>query len=128
MAGHVWREMVGHCAAEQPYEACGLLSGRCGRAETIWKMENADRSPFSFSMREEQIRKVFGQMEQRGERLVAIYHSHPAAPAYPSPHDIEHACYPETAYLVLSLAGQQPVLGCFRIHGRQVTPLRCILY
>ncbi|MDA5110657.1 M67 family metallopeptidase [Brevibacillus thermoruber] len=123
IAERVLHEMVDHCQKELPYEACGLLSGGNGRAVTIWKMENADKSLFSFSMKEEQILSVFTQMEKRGEQLVAIYHSHPTAPAYPSPYDIEFANYPEAAYLILSLAGEQPEIGCFRITGKQVTLL-----
>jgi proteasome lid subunit RPN8/RPN11 len=120
--------MVNHCLAEQPYEACGLLSGRYGRAETLWKMVNMDRSPDSFSMDARQIQQVFQLISKRGEQLVGIYHSHPTAPPYPSREDIEYAYYTHAAYLIVSLAAAQPALGCFHIRGKQALPLHVVVF
>ncbi len=128
VAQRVWDEMVRHCLEQLPNEACGLLSGKRGRAETIWKMDNMEHSPVSFSMDEGQIRSVFHGLDKMGEELVGIYHSHPTAPAYPSPHDMEHATYPEAAYLIVSLANLQPWVGCFRIRGKQAIPLPIFIF
>ncbi|WP_269084371.1 M67 family metallopeptidase [Brevibacillus choshinensis] len=124
----VWREMLNHCLAEQPFEACGLLSGKYGRAETLWKMANVDRSPDSFAMDSRQIQQVFHLISKRGEQLVGIYHSHPTAPPYPSMEDIAYASYTNVAYLILSLAGTQPALRCFNIRGIHAIPQRFVLF
>ncbi|MGG1661769.1 M67 family metallopeptidase [Brevibacillus sp. NRS-1366] len=124
----VWREMLNHCLTEQPFEACGLLSGRYGRVETLWRMVNMDRSPDSFSMDSRQIQQVFQIISNRGEQLVGIYHSHPTAPPYPSSEDIAYSSYTDVAYLILSLAGPKPALGCFHIKGMHALPRSFVLF
>ncbi len=42
-------------------------------------------------------------MRESGEKLFAIYHSHPHAPASPSPLDRDEAAYPDALYLIISL-------------------------
>lgn len=86
-----------------------------------------DLSPDSFSMDTGQIQQVFQIISNRGEQLVGIYHSHPIAPPYPSREDIEYAPYSDVAYLILSLAGPQPVLRCFHIKGMLALPRRFVL-
>lgn len=119
----VWQGMIAHCFSNLPYEACGLLSGRNGRADTLWVMENVKRSPVSFEMDMEQIRQVFWMMERRGEEFVGIFHSHPTASPYPSTSDIAHASYPDQAYIIVSLANGTANVGCYRIVNRRVIPL-----
>jgi proteasome lid subunit RPN8/RPN11 len=120
--------MVLHCLEQRPYEACGLFSGREGRLETIWRMVNVDRSPVSFSMDVEEIGKVFQAMKDRGEELTGIYHSHPTAPAIPSPEDIAFSCYPTAAYIIVSLENVPPSYGCYRIDGQNAAPIRVAFY
>ena len=53
--------------------------------------------------------------------MLAIYHSHTASPAYPSQTDINLATYPDSIYLIVSLAeGEQPLRG-FRIDDGEVS-------
>lgn len=113
-----------HCLEERPYEACGLLSGRNGRAETIWRMANVDKSPVSFSMDMDQIESVFQTIRARQEQLVAVYHSHPTAPPIPSREDIAFAAYPEAAYIIVSLAKKQPTFACYQIREMIASPRR----
>jgi proteasome lid subunit RPN8/RPN11 len=118
--------MIFHCRNELPLEGCGLLSGKNGIAETLWPMENINRSPSSFSMDLNQIEEVFELINDRDESLVGIYHSHPTADAYPSPQDISYNNYPEVAHIILSFAqsAYRPDVKCFQIKGKNVTPLK----
>lgn len=111
-----------HCQEERPHEACGLLSGRKGRVETLWRMENIDKSPISFAMDMDQIETVFQAIRARGEQLVGVYHSHPTAPPIPSREDIAYAAYPEAAYIIVSLAHSQPTFACYQIRGLVAIP------
>jgi [CysO sulfur-carrier protein]-S-L-cysteine hydrolase len=61
------------------------------------------------------------KMEERGEELSAIYHSHTASPAYPSQTDINLAAYPDALYLIFSLAEGEKDLRGFRIEDGEVT-------
>src|SRR5690606_4098074 len=112
----VWEAMIRHCRDQLPNEACGLLSGRGGRASSIWPMKNTAASPFSFRMDDQQVKRVFEHIHTLGEQLAGIYHSHPTAPAVPSPLDILLAPYEDIPYIVVSLAGPAPEVGCYRIN------------
>ncbi|WP_262421891.1 M67 family metallopeptidase [Bacillus aquiflavi] len=119
----VWNEMIRHCKNELPYEACGLLSGRKRKLETIWKMDNIEKSAYSFAMDLDQITNTIQLMEKRKESLTGIYHSHPTGLPYPSKEDILNAHYPKAAYFIVSLANQKPIVRCFRIQDKSVYPL-----
>ena len=60
------------------------------------------------------------EMRQRGEQLVAIYHSHPrASEPEPSETDVRLAYYPSATYLIIGLGGPEPVMHAYRISEQQ---------
>lgn len=99
-------ELLAHARAEVPNEACGLLSGSLadGMATSYHPARNADASPFVYTVHpEDLVRIVFG-IEDAGEDLVAIFHSHTHTPAVPSPTDRRQAHYPDCFYVLASLS------------------------
>ena len=53
--------------------------------------------------------------EQRTE-IIAIYHSHPSPPAYPSATELALAFWPDAVYIICSLEHpEEPVLRGFRL-------------
>lgn len=108
------REVVAHCLAGRPNEACGLLLGRGGRVLRVHCLRNADHSPFSFLIEPEDQIRVIEEMERDKLELTAIYHSHPSSEARPSPRDVQRASWPEAFHLIVSLRGE-PVQKVFRI-------------
>lgn len=118
--------MTSHCMKDRPFEACGLLSGKGGRCETIWPMINVEKSPYSFAISDEAIEKAMAQMKERGEALTGIYHSHPTALPYPSKEDQRHNGYPTVAYFIVSLQGREPVVRCFQVTPSKVQPIKII--
>lgn len=119
----VLEAMVEHARAESPLEACGLVGGRPGRAERFYPTPNADASPVHYTIPPLEILRVMRELDREGLDLVAIFHSHPATRAYPSPTDIRNAHYPDSVYLILSLAGAAPDLRGYRIVDGQVDPV-----
>jgi proteasome lid subunit RPN8/RPN11 len=96
------RQVIG----DAPLEACGILGGtRSGevlQAEWIYPARNQLRSPSQYQIDPVDQLQAFNDLEIKGLELVAIYHSHPAGPAYPSALDIERAYYPEAVQLIWS--------------------------
>lgn len=115
MKRSVYEEVIHYCKEQLPFEACGLLSGESGIANTLWKMENVQRSPVSFAMDMIEVKNVFDIIKSNGELLTGIFHSHPTDQAYPSRQDIANAHYPEAAYCIVSFSTIIPVMKCFHI-------------
>lgn len=112
--------MIAHALAEAPREACGLITG-CGEsAGRIHPLPNIETDPNRYLVDPEAQIRVLKEARERDEELVAIYHSHPRSPAYPSPTDIEWAFYPEAIYVIVSLAERTPRMRAFTIRGGQV--------
>ena len=102
-------EIVAHARAEAPKECCGLIAGANGRATRVIRCTNASPTPeVRYSLKE--LRAVI-EIEDAGEELVAIYHSHPRSPAHPSPTDRREAHWPVAAYVLVSLRYDRPVPG-----------------
>lgn len=84
-------------------EVCGLI-GRRGEQIECYPIENAaiDASVL-FALNASEQLTAFKSMEQKGQSLFAIYHSHPSSPPVPSEVDIEEASYSDALYLIISL-------------------------
>jgi len=108
--------IIAHARAEAPLEACGLLAGTGGQVQRLYRLANSEQSPLSYRLDPLQQLRAFEDMEAQGWELLAIYHSHPASPAYPSPRDVDLAYYPAAVYVIVSLLDPaRPVLRGFRI-------------
>jgi len=108
--------IVAHAQAEAPREACGLLAGAGGQVQRLYRLANSEQSPLSYRPDPREQLRAFEDMEAQGWELLAIYHSHPASPAYPSPRDVGLAYYPDAVYVIVSLLDPaRPVLRGFRV-------------
>lgn len=115
-------EMVVHGLREFPNECCGLVAGKDGVPVKVFPMRNADASPVTYRLDPKEQLRVFGEIDDEGLDLFAIYHSHTHSEAYPSEIDRRQAFYPEARYLVLSLSDREnPVIRAFRIEDGEVT-------
>ena len=120
----LYEEIVAHGQSRYPKEACGLLAGPADgawRAVQVYPMRNVEDSPVGYSMDPPQQLRVEQQMRSRSQRLIAIYHSHTASAAYPSPVDVNRAISPDVSYVLVSLQDQgHPVVRSFRIDGAAI--------
>lgn len=101
-----------------PAECCGLIGGTDeGRTQSIYRLANvATNAEVAYEAAPEELFAAQRQMRQRGESLLAIYHSHPrATQPTPSETDVRLAYYPDATYLIIGLAGTQPMVNAFRI-------------
>ncbi len=99
-------ELLAHARAELPNEACGLVSGSLatGHATRFHPARNLEASPLRYNVHPEDLVRITFAVEDAGEELVAIFHSHTHSPAVPSATDLRAAMYPEPFYLLASLA------------------------
>lgn len=120
-------ELLAHAREDAPNECCGLLGGKDGALTTYYRVRNAEASPLRYMLDPTEQLRANNQMEERGEELAAIYHSHTGSPAYPSQTDINLALmdrredgevvgktplFPGAIYLIASLAeGEEPLRG-----------------
>ena len=78
-------ELMRHARAELPNEACGLLSGSLasGRAIRFHPARNVEASPLRYDVHPEDLVRITFAIEDAGEELVAIFHSHTRSAAVP---------------------------------------------
>jgi proteasome lid subunit RPN8/RPN11 len=96
-------EMVAHAREDDPNECCGMLGGADGSAATLYRAANAEASPLRYSIDAGEQFRLMGEIEEAGEELVGIYHSHTRSAAYPSQTDVNLAGWPDAVYVIVSL-------------------------
>jgi proteasome lid subunit RPN8/RPN11 len=103
------QKVIDALRAGVPNEACGVLvSDRPwseGGAAARWvSMRNAAESPYRYLIDADEQLKVWMQLDAADEVVWAIVHSHVASEARPSQTDVGLAAYPESLYVIASLA------------------------
>jgi proteasome lid subunit RPN8/RPN11 len=125
-------ELLAHARSEAPNEACGILAGSLadGRATAYHPARNADASAFVYTVHPDDLVRIVLGIEDAGQDLVAIFHSHIQTPAVPSPTDRRQAMYPDAIYLLATLVDPDVLpmqaLRAWRIRDGEATeaPLR----
>ena len=114
-------QILAHAMESEPAECCGLIGGATQHVSSIYPLHNvAADTNISYEAAPEDLFAAQRQMRERGEELLAIYHSHPrAAEPTPSVTDVRLAYYPQAVYFIIGLAGPQPVIRAFRISERE---------
>jgi len=110
--------IVAHARETAPAECCGLISSINGsRSSSIYRLKNVrPDSDRAYEAAPEELFAAQRQMRERGEDLLAIYHSHPRSNnPTPSETDVRLAYYPAATYLIIGLGGEQPVVQAFLI-------------
>lgn len=126
----LYEEVIAHCRQEYPKEACGILAGAGEQVSRVFPMTNVDQSPISYTFDPKEQLRVQKVLAQERLELLAIYHSHTASAAYPSPVDIARASEPGVAllmpdvrYVLVSLKDrQQPDIKNYTIRDGRVLP------
>jgi proteasome lid subunit RPN8/RPN11 len=119
-ANHV-AAIISHARAAAPQECCGLIGGSAnGHTQTIYPAKNVAADPLvTYEAAAEDLFAAQRAMRERGEQLLAIYHSHPRARTpEPSPTDVRLAYYPSAVYFIAGLGNDEPCLRAFCIDER----------
>ena len=113
-------EIVKHCVAGLPNEACGLIAGTIDgdvkQIEKIYLLTIIDKSREHFSMDPKEPLAAVKDARANHYTMLGNFHSHPESPSRPSQED-KRLAYDSTAeYLILSLQEENhPVLKAFGV-------------
>lgn len=115
-------EMVAHAREDLPNECCGMIGGRDGVATSVVRVENAAASPLRYEMDPQGQYDALKSIEDGGDELLAIYHSHTKSAAYPSQTDVNQAvAWPEQVYVIVSLADSEaPDVKAFLLQDMKI--------
>jgi proteasome lid subunit RPN8/RPN11 len=101
-------EMVAHAREDLPNECCGMIGGSDGEATSVIRVANSAASPLRYEMDPQEQYNALKAVEDGGDELLAIYHSHTKSAAYPSQTDVNQAvAWPEQIYVIVSLADER---------------------
>jgi proteasome lid subunit RPN8/RPN11 len=113
--------IIEHAHKEYPLEGCGILAGKAGKITNFYPMANTEKSSSCYLMEPEEQLRVFQEIERKRLELSAIYHSHPHTVAFPSQRDVDHAFYPDSLILIISLIDRKaPQIGVFQIEEGRI--------
>ncbi|MBE0411900.1 MAG: M67 family metallopeptidase [Anaerolineales bacterium] len=116
-----WDQILADVESRKTEEACGLIAGLSGVAEEVIPVSNQYHSLERYRMDPSEQLKAFERIEQQDWQLLAIYHSHPKGPSFPSATDIAEAAYPGIINLIISPNQRGWIYRGFLIEGKQVT-------
>ncbi|MDO8484038.1 MAG: M67 family metallopeptidase [Candidatus Limnocylindrales bacterium] len=102
-------QIVASARAEYPNEMCGLIVGDApvadgGRALRFEPTRNKAASPYRYEIDPDDLLRLTIATDDADEVFWGIVHSHTHTPAVPSPTDVGLAFYPDSLYLLVSLA------------------------
>lgn len=118
-------EIIAHAREDAPRECCGLIAGRNGQLEDLYRLTNLAPGNRLYEIDPREIYDLeFRTLPARDQEIVAIYHSHPETEAYPSATDRAQAFWPDAYYLICSLADpESPVIRAFRLGQPEVVEI-----
>jgi Predicted metal-dependent protease of the PAD1/JAB1 superfamily len=119
--------LVAHARAESPNEACGLIAGTAAAADdgvaTRWlPARNRAASPLRYELHPDDLVRAVLALDDAGESIWAIVHSHVRSPARPSPTDVSLAFYPDALYVLVSLSPSEadPATGAESVRAWRI--------
>jgi len=120
IARDAYGEMVAHCWAGLPLEACGLLAGAGDDATVCYPTANVAESALVYTVDPKGFLRADRDAEARGLTILGVFHSHTHTAAYPSPTDVAQAPDPGWHYVLVSLADGVPAVRSYRIVGGNI--------
>ena len=114
-------DVIEHARAEAPNECVGVITVRDGVAQQVIRATNAAASPLRYELDPRELFRIHEAIDESGDDLGAIYHSHTRSKPEPSQTDINLAFYPDALYLIVGVAGEEADVRAWRIVERRVS-------
>ncbi len=97
-----------------------MIASVDGRAVAVHRVRNSAASPLRYEMDGMEQYRVQTAIEDAGQQLGAIYHSHTRSDPYPSQTDINLAFYPGSLYVIVGVKDPEPDVRAWTILDGQV--------
>ena len=120
IARELYQQIVRQAEAEAPTECCGMIASRGGEALAVHPAVNQAASPLRYEIDGVEQYQIQMAIEDAGQDLGAIYHSHTRSAPYPSQTDINLAFYPDALYIIVGVAASEPEVRAYTIRDGQV--------
>lgn len=121
-------ELVAHVLEDPRNEICGVVAVEPGGARgaavavAVHRAANLHASPLRFEIEPMELYRLNGSIEERGQQIGGIYHSHVRSEPYPSQTDINYARgWPGVEWIIVGLAGEAPQVRSYLIEDGSVT-------
>lgn len=115
-------ELIAHALEEAPNECVGLIAARDGEAIAVHRAVNRAASPLRYEIDGATQYRMQMAIEDAGQDLGAIYHSHTRSDPYPSQTDVNLAFYPDSLYVIVGVRDRAaPEVRAWRIVDEQIT-------
>jgi proteasome lid subunit RPN8/RPN11 len=108
-------EVIEHARADAPNECVGVITVRDGVAQTVIRATNAAASPLRYELDPRELFRIHEAIDESGDDLGAIYHSHTRSDPLPSETDKNLAFYPDALYIIVGLKAAEPDVRAWRI-------------
>jgi proteasome lid subunit RPN8/RPN11 len=118
-------DVVDHARGDHPNECCGVIAMRDGEAVSVHRAANLAASPLRFEVDGMELHRLMTEIEDRGDELGAIYHSHTRSAPYPSQTDVNFAAgWPGVEWLIVGLATDSgPEVRSYLIDGGAISEI-----
>jgi proteasome lid subunit RPN8/RPN11 len=129
IAGALLDELLTHVREDPANERCGVIAVEaalepraCPRAVGVRPAVNVHASPLKFEIDPLELLKLYSAIEDEGNTLGGIYHSHVRSKPYPSQTDIQFAAgWPGVEWLIVGLTDPEvPEVRSYVIGGAEV--------
>jgi proteasome lid subunit RPN8/RPN11 len=111
-----------HALRDAPDECCGLIAVSGDVVTRVLVAENEAHSPLRFEISGKALLKMIDEIEDAGEELGGIYHSHTRSDPYPSQTDINFAAgWPGIEWLIVGTKSGQPEVKSYLIEDGRVS-------
>jgi proteasome lid subunit RPN8/RPN11 len=134
---NIIEEICQHAIQEYPFECCGIITGDknkqtvhlCENIQNRMHAEDPARYPgdarIAYTMDRRTFDSVIGEAREKGEEIIAFYHSHPEHEAYFSEEDLAAQTvfgepeFPGALQIVMSvMAGKITDIKCYIWDGQ----------
>ncbi len=115
-------DIIQHSLQEWPLEACGIISSsEQVEPSEYYPARNEKESSQEYSVHPQDLFKILTTLEKRGEKVWAVFHSHPGKTAYPSSFDIKKALRDDIYYLIAWVERSEvKEIRAFKIIGTRI--------